>query len=210
MNPSTAYYRTARRDDAGAVAQLMEIAGEGIPSFLWLQSAEPGQTPLEIGAARAAREDGNFSYRNAVLAQLGDTVAGMLLAYRLPQPNADDIAALPTMPALLRPIIELEHEVPGSFYVNALAVFPQYQGQGLGGKLLSIAQERAQAVGCDTLSLQVFAENERAFRFYQRHGYELADRRPIVAHPCYPYSTEVLLVTRRLVEEKAPGLTVQA
>ncbi|NIA68512.1 GNAT family N-acetyltransferase [Pelagibius litoralis] len=196
MNPSLPFYRAARRDDARAVAQLIEIAGEGIPSFLWSQNAEAGQAPLDVGTARAAREDGNFSYRNVVLARLGDAVAGMLLAYRLPRPDAGDLAALPEIPALLRPLVELEYQVPGSFYVNALAVFPQYRGRGIGRALLTTAEERARAAGCDSLSLQVFAENERARLFYLRHGYGVVDRRPIVAHPCYPYSTEVLLLTR--------------
>lgn len=209
-NPALPRFRDARKTDARAVAQLIEIAGEGIAWFFWSQEAEPGQDPLEVGTARAARDNANFSYRNAVLAERGDAIAGMLLGYRLPTPSAADLAAVPELPALLRPLLELEYQVPGSFYINALAVFPQYRGHGLGGALLSIAQERARAAGCDSLSLQVFAENERAFRFYQRHGYELVDRRPIVAHPCYPYSTEVLLVTRSLADAKGRDLTAWA
>lgn len=210
LNTALPHFRDARKADARAVAQLIEIAGEGIAGFFWAQQAEQGQDPLDVGTARAARDEANFSYRNAVLAQRGDAIAGMLLGYRLPAPSAADRAAVPELPPLLRPLLELEHQVPGSFYINALAVFPQYRGQGLGGALLSIAQERARAAGCDSLSLQVFAENERAFRFYQRHGYAVVDRRPIVAHPCYPYSTEVLLVMRSLAEVKGRDLTAWA
>lgn len=208
--PALPRFRDARKSDARAVAQLIEIAGEGIAGFFWSQEAEPGQDPLDVGTARAARDDANFSYRNAVLAERGDAVAGMLLGYRLPTPSAADLAAVPELPPLLRPLLELEHQVSGSFYINALAVFPQYRGHGLGGALLSIAQERARAAGCARLSLQVFAENEGAFRFYQRHGYEVVDRRPIVAHPCYPYSTEVLLLTRSLDDVEGRDLTAWA
>ncbi|MGF1629772.1 MAG: GNAT family N-acetyltransferase [Kiloniellaceae bacterium] len=189
-------YRDARKDDARALAQLIEIAGEGIPGFLWAQQASDGRTALDVGAERAAREDANFSYRNAVVAHLDGKIAGMLLAYTLPAPRAQDLAELPAIPPLLRPLVELEYRVPGSFYVNALAVFPLFRGRGIGGALLDIALERARRAHCDRLSVQVFAENAGALRLYLRSGYRVADRRPIVAHACYPYSTEVLLMTR--------------
>ena len=198
MAASLPLYRDARRDDARALAQLIEIAGEGIPTFLWSQQARDGQTPLDVGTERAAREDANFSYRNAVVAHLDGRIAGMLLAYRLPPPSAKERAELPQIPALLRPLVELEYQVPETFYVNALAVFAAYRGAGIGASLLTIAQARARASGCDRLSVQVFAENEGARRLYQRCGYSVVDRRPIIAHACYPYSTEVLLLTRPL------------
>lgn len=189
-------YRDARRDDARALAQLIEIAGEGIPTYLWAQQAKLGQSPLDVGTERAAREDANFSYRNAVVAQVEGKVAGMILAYRLAAPSPEEIAELPQIPALLRPLVELEHRVPGSYYINALAVFAPCRGGGIGAALLDLAEARAAAADCDTLSVQVFAENEGACRLYRRSGYAVVDRRPIVAHECYPYSTEVLLMTR--------------
>ncbi len=199
VSPMT-QYRDARAGDARAIAQLIEIAGEGIPGFLWSQSVAPGQDPLDYGAERAARQDANFSYRNAVVAESGGAVVGMLLGYRLPQPTAEDLAALSDIPPLLRPLVDLEYQAPGSFYVNALGVFAALQGRGIGSALLAIAGQRARQAGCSLLSLQVFAENEAACRLYRRHGYAVVDRRPIIAHPCYPYSTEVLLMTRAVPE----------
>jgi len=196
MPASLPLYRDARKDDARALAQLIEIAGEGIPTFLWAQQAGEGRSALDVGTERAAREDANFSYRNAVVAHLDGKIAGMLLAYRLAAPGAQALAELPALPPLLRPLVELEYRVPGSFYVNALAVFPPYRGRGIGAALLDIALVSARRARCERLSVQVFAENEGAFRLYLRSGYRVVDRRPIVAHPCYPYSTEVLLMTR--------------
>lgn len=196
MAASSPLYRDARKDDARALAQLIEIAGEGIPTYLWAQQAGAGRSALDVGAERAAREDANFSYRNAVVAHVDGKVAGMLLGYPLAAPSAEEIAALRQVPPLLRPLVELEHRVPGSFYVNALAVFSPYRGNGIGTALLDIARQRARQARCPRLSVQVFAENQHAFRLYLRCGFRVADRRPIVAHQCYPYSTEVLLMTR--------------
>ncbi len=198
MAASLPRYRDARKDDARTLAQLIEIAGEGIPSYLWAQQARGDETALDVGAERAARDDANFSYRNTVVAHVDGKIAGMLLAYPLAEPSAEERAALPEIPALLRPLVELEYQVPGSFYVNALGVFEAYRRCGIGSALLAIAETRAAAAGCGSLSVQVFAENRAAHRLYERCGYAVADRRPIIAHACYPYSTEVLLMTRSL------------
>ncbi|HMO69118.1 MAG TPA: DUF6505 family protein [Novosphingobium sp.] len=35
--------RPARKSDAPVLARLIDIAGEGIPSYLWARAAEPGE-----------------------------------------------------------------------------------------------------------------------------------------------------------------------
>lgn len=196
MVGSLPLYRDARKEDARALAQLIDIAGQGIPSYLWSQQACADECPLDIGAERVLRDDVHFSYRNTVVAHVEGKIAGMLLSYRLPKPTAEELAELPHMPELLRPLVELEHRVIGSFYINALAVYEPYRRCGIGSALLAIAETRARTAGCERLSVQVFAENLEAFRLYQRCGYSVNERRPICAHDCYPYDTEVLLMTR--------------
>ena len=56
--------RDARPDDAPALATLIDYAGEGIPGWLWSQSAAPGQTAEQVGCERAAREEG-VEYKDA-------------------------------------------------------------------------------------------------------------------------------------------------
>jgi hypothetical protein len=53
--------RRATREDARALAELIEYAGDGIPGYLWSQSAKEGQPPLEVGIERVLREEANFS-----------------------------------------------------------------------------------------------------------------------------------------------------
>lgn len=198
MASSLPLYRDARKDDARALAQLIEIAGAGVPSYLWSQQVREGETALDVGAERVARGDASFSYRNSVVAHVEGKIAGMLLAYPLPEPTAEERAGLSRLPDLLRPLVELEHQVPGSFYINALAVFEPYRRHGIGSALLAIAETRAGNAGCETLSVQVLTENQGAYRLYRRCGYAVADRRPIVAGERYPDGTEALLMTRAL------------
>lgn len=188
-------FRWAAKSDGRAMAELIAIAGEGIPTFLWSQMAKEGQTPLDVGELRAMREEGGYSYKNAVLADIDGPVA-MLLAYPLPEPTNQDRAEAAELPPLLRPLAELEHEAPGSFYVNALAVRESQRGRGLGSALLDFAEDLARAKGCPQVSIQVFSQNEGAKRLYLRKGYRIADERPIVAHPCYPYDDRALLLLK--------------
>lgn len=187
--------RAASPGDCRALAELALIAGEGIPAFFWESSRQSGQAIEAVGAARLLSETENFSYRNIQLAELGGEVAGMLLAYRLPEPGpAEDLSGLPDF---IRPLIELEAQVPGSYYINMLACFPRYRGRGIGTALMDIVDDLAGREGCALSSLQVFSENRGALRLYQRLGYRVADRRPVIPHACHPYTAgEVLLLTR--------------
>ncbi len=174
----------------------MDIAGHGLPAYAWSLSAGEGQEPIDAGTERAAREDGNFSYRNAVVAEEDGEVVAMVLAYRLPDFGED--ASLDEVPEVLRPLLELELLAPGTFYVNGLATLPRYRGRGLASMLLEAARELAAEAGCDELSIQVFEQNEGALGLYERHGYRIAARRRAVPHPSYPYDGDVLLLTRKV------------
>ena len=48
-------FRAATKADAAALAVLVDIAGEGLPAYLWSTLKAPGQSILEVGRERAAR-----------------------------------------------------------------------------------------------------------------------------------------------------------
>lgn len=187
--------RPATLADCPRLAELIEIAGEGIASHLWSLAAGPGQRPIDVGIERAARPDACFSYNNAVVAEENGAVIAMLLAYRLNEEEVD----LQTLPDLLRPLVELEQLVPETFYINALAALPGYRNRGYGSMLLDAANAMALAAGCGELSVEVFSQNRAARRLYERHGYKVIAQRPIVAHPCYPYDEDIVLMTRPVI-----------
>lgn len=199
MNHSTLQtlcYRPAQRAEARELAELINIAGEGIPAVLWTDTARGARDPLDVGAHKAAREQANFSYRNARVAAAGGRVAGMVLAYRLPEPTFEDTAALAELPDLVRPMVELEHEVAGSYYVNALAVREGFRGRGIGTRLLRLLTPLARQAGCGSMSVGVFSENAGALRLYRREGFEVVAQRPIVAHPSYTRTDRTLMLIK--------------
>ena len=114
---------------------------------------------------------------------------GMLFTFPIEEEQeADDEPADP----ILTPYEELE--IPGSFYICALALLPGFRGRGVGTKMLSIAREQAHERGFDTLSLLVFEQNEGALRLYERNGFEVAGRAPVAPHELIDHTGDVLLM----------------
>jgi hypothetical protein len=115
-------YRPATKADASALAVLVDIAGEGLPAHLWSTLKAPGESILEVGRERATREEGGFTYRNAIVAEAGGEIAACLVGYRLD--DSYDLGNLEEIPELVRPLVLLEAKAPGSWYINVLATFP--------------------------------------------------------------------------------------
>jgi ribosomal protein S18 acetylase RimI-like enzyme len=128
------------------------------------------------------------------VAIVDNNIAGMLLAYRLPPPHRKE--PLDAYPEFIRPLIELEQCVPDTFYINMLASYPDYRGQGVASKLMDYAAVLASQSDCSTLSLEVFEENENAVRLYRRLGYSVLDQRDVIPHPCHTHRGKVLLFTK--------------
>ncbi len=118
-----AKFRAATKEDSYELARLFRISPGGVADYVWstLAPKYPGLTPLEIGARRFAREEGNFSYKNCVVAEQDGAVIGMLFTFAIEDGHeADDEPADP----ILKPYEELE--IPGSFYICALALLPGF------------------------------------------------------------------------------------
>lgn len=168
--------RPATPADAPALARLIDLAAEGLPHHLWTAMAAPGEDPWAVGARRAARDEGSFSYANATVLVHGNAVIGCLLGYPLPDvPEPFDPG---DTPPIFRPLLELEGLAAGSWYVNVLAIEAGWRNLGLGRRLLAHADRLAAETGRQGTSLIVADHNTAARRFYAREGYrEIASRR---------------------------------
>ena len=63
-------------------------------------------------------------------------------------------------------------------WLQAVFVRPVRQGSGLGDRLMAAAEAQARGAGVLQMELYVAAENARALRFYERHGFRVAGRLP--------------------------------
>lgn len=186
--------RRATPGDAVLLAGLIDLAGEGIPSYLWSEQAAPDESALAVGARRAARDEGGFSYRNAWILEHAGGCAGMLLGYVQPDPY--ETGRLEDLPPVVRPLVELEALRPGSWYVNAVAVPAGSRGLGHGSALMAHALRLAAAAHCRELSLIVAEQNLAAVALYRRLGYAAVARRPVVAVPGFSHGGDWVLMTR--------------
>lgn len=186
--------RRATITDATHLAALVDIAGEGFASYFWGRMAAAGQSPFEVGRARAMRDEGAFSWRNAHIAEADGQVAGALVGYVIDDPVDSQAAAEAS--DLVRPLLELEAEAPGHWYVNVLAVFPEYRGQGIGRALLAHADTLGRAAGTRGMAIIVASANDDAMRLYARAGYVETERRPLTPFPGYRRGGEWVLMTK--------------
>lgn len=75
----------------------------------------------------------------------------------------------------------MDHLPEGDWYVQAVAVDPEFRGSGIGSLLLEDAERRARAAGARRLALDVAVDNDGAKRLYARRGMTVVDRSPTVA-----------------------------
>ena len=166
--------REARASDAAHLVRFINMAADDLPLHFWRKSVGPEGDALAFGQERAARETGNFSYRNAWLAGIDGQIGACLLGYAAEEPGPID----PDTPAIFVPLLQLEALAPGSWYLNVLATYPDFRGKGLASALLARAEAIAAAAGHATISLIAADTHHDALRLYAAKGYRQIARRP--------------------------------
>lgn len=185
--------REARASDAGHLVRFINMAADDLPLHFWRKSVGPEGDPWAYGKERAARDTGNFSYRNAWLAEVEGEVAACLLGYPAEEePGPID----PETPAIFVPLLELEALAPGSWYLNVLATYEAFRGKGCGSALLAHAEEIARRAGHKTISLIAEDTHLDALRLYTGKGYREVARRPVVKGDWAVDAREWILFTK--------------
>lgn len=137
----------------------------------------------EVFVKLAARTDAQYSYCNALVAEAGGKVVGAIVGY--------DGARLYELRAPLQAMIvektgrtiDIEDETgAGEFYIDSLAVLPQYRGCGIGSKLLCAMREKAFAAGFSRVGLLVDVENPNAEALYTSLGFERVNPTTFLGH----------------------------
>ena len=185
----------AKREHANTLAHLVNLAGEGIPEYLWSLMKTDGESAMDVGRYRAEREEGGFSYTNAVVCIKDSELLGMILAY--PQDDPYELGDITQYSNVVRPLVELESLAPGSWYINAIATFEDYRGKGVARRLMENSEIRAHSSGCKEISLIVASKNIPARTLYASLGYQAVDSRPVVPYPGGMHGGDWLLMIKR-------------
>ncbi len=187
-------YRPAIREDSATMAELISLAGGGMVEFLFHDLIE-GVTPVQILANGLKNDRFPHTFKNAIVAVSGQDVVGVALSYPSQYHGVTE-ALRAFVPAERLDHLQAFYEtrVDNSLYLDSLAVFDEFRGQGVGGRLISLTKERALAAGFDTVSLIALADNAPALSVYRRHGFEVVADIPVEPHEYIPHQGGSLLL----------------
>ncbi|KQW75476.1 acetyltransferase [Ensifer sp. Root142] len=163
--------RPAERNEAAELAVLVDIASQGFAAWLWSGAVLGGatDTAFERGRNKLREDVGPGNWRDAVVADLDDEIAGVSIGYGIDA----SVAEIEAKHAVLEPLLALQRPVVGHWFIDSLGVYRHRRGRGIGRRLL--AHEIARA-GSAPVSLITESHNDRAQTLYRANGFEEAAR----------------------------------
>ena len=191
-------YGPAEKKDCAVLAELINMASEGVVEYLF-RDLVPGVTPVQLIAHNLENVDTPHCYKSAIVARDGDDVVGMTLSY------SSDFHYISDEMRDFFPPDRLEHlsdfyaaRVENSWYLDTLGVFEGHRRQGIGEKLISLTKDKAVENGYNALSLIVFADNELALPVYKRTGFEIVRKVELGANEYIHHEDGSLLLNCKL------------
>lgn len=190
-------FRPARPEDASDLAILLDAASRRVVAWFWSTIAAPSQSWFEVGRHRIRNVPDSPSYhtRWQVAEQNGVTI-GAFFGFSLPDPY--DMEDLSELDPVLHPMVQLEEVAKGCWLLQAVAVFPEWRGQGHGRTLIERACEAARTAGHARIVLQVESPNTGAIAAYHACGFAEWTRAPFVPFPGSDDSGDWILMARDL------------
>ncbi|HEV7307897.1 GNAT family N-acetyltransferase [Ensifer sp.] len=185
--------RPAERREAAELAILVDIAAHGFASWLWYGSVQHGvtDTAFERGRNKLREDQGPGNWRDALVAEVDDEVAGLSVAYAIGADVSEVVAGHP----VLEPLLALQRQIAGHWFIESLGVYRHQRGRGVGGSLLAREFKRA---GPAPVSLITESHNMKAQALYRANGFDEAAR--VEAVPLFEESKkhDWVLFTRKV------------
>ncbi|OAP34446.1 acetyltransferase [Sinorhizobium glycinis] len=159
--------RPAMRSEAAELAILVDIASHGFASWLWYGGvlSKSAETAFEHGRNRMRQDSGLGTWRDAVVAVLGDEIVGVAISYAIDT----SISEIEPKHPVLAPLLALQKQVVGHWFIDSLGVYTAHRGKGIGRALLENEFSRA---GKAPVSLITESHNDKAQSLYRVKGFE--------------------------------------
>lgn len=189
MNNSISF-RNATIDDALFIAKGFHMA--------MLYDDATDEQISKFARNICVREDVLYSWCNTVIVEVDGKQAGMLTAY---DGRYYHDMRVQTM-NLVKQYLEVEfpgmedEAVAGEYYLDSLAVMPEYRGRGIGRQLLQQGIENGRTLDLD-ITLAVDPVNTRAKKLYQSLGFKPSGTLFIFGHDY----EKMVIATRRKMEQ---------
>jgi len=192
------HIRKATPQDARIIAELADMAEEGMLVADWRQQPGGQDDPLAIGEKVVLDTENALYYENVSLAEENNQIQGMVLLRQVVQKSLEDIAPILEKEPEFFVVWELVQQTTDHLYIHALAVYQDFRQKGLGQKLLDYAVQHTKDRGYDKLSLLAYEQNQKALPLYIRNDFQIMDRRPIPKESDVAYEGDLLLMTKNL------------
>jgi len=192
--------RPAIRTDAADLTILDNLAGHSIPLVFWRDQSTSDRTEdaLAHGRDRLADDDAFYNWKKARVAIANDMIAGMHITYVMPEPD-EEVESIKQSSAAFKPVFELYDLCTDHWFIDALAVYPSQQGNGIGKMLFDDSIATGKTNGATTMSLIVEDTNEAAYGLYSSYGFEVVTQKSFIPFEGAREINEWLLMSRSLV-----------
>ena len=194
--PMEPVFREATADDAGPIALLAHVAGQGharISTYDLIVPGPPGPTAqriylikrivsaqtvsmLHYSHHRVALVDGRVAACAGALSSGDASMFAFITALQETGWNEGEISLMRSGVAIYS---RVEPPVPpNSWAIENIAVLPEYRRLGLASRLLELALGEGRRAGHRSVQLAIHIGNKAALALYQKHGFEVvAERR---------------------------------
>lgn len=189
--------RAGNAADAANIAVLVDMAGRGLLNWYWSLLCEPGESAFARGRARIRNNPDLVAYCGKwTIAEIDGDVAGACTGYILDAHPTDD----GDNSDVYAPAHELEAMVGGSWFLMALAVFPEHRRRGAATMMLADAENRARTASSSQMSLLVQSVNTDAVLLYRASGFQEVARRAYIPFPGSRDEGDWILFTKEVAK----------
>lgn len=163
-NPSI-IIRPATIDDAPNIAWAVLIA-VGVENITQ-------EMVLNVSHLLCEREDTLYSWRNTSVAEINGAYAGSLTSYKGIDYKDLRSVSFPIMRDKLGcDFMDMENETEeGEYYLDSLAVWPEFRGKGIASLLIQNAIQQAKNWGIPRVTLVVDPDHTGVKRLYEKEGF---------------------------------------
>ena len=172
--------RKANPKDAITIAELMFFA---MSEILYEFIGERNEEKSKLFLSHLITTDNNqYSYQNTWVIEYDDKIAGSFTLYDGGKLNE-----------LRQPVIELLNEnynrqinpqdetEAGEYYIDTIAIFPEFRGKGLGNIVLDYIIEEFAHQQNVTLGLLVDFTNPKAKKLYESKGFKVVGEKQLMS-----------------------------
>ena len=197
LGVETMTVRQATIGDTRHLAQFAIMAHGGCNEALY-DGLVPDQSIESVLEPSYSQSGTTAFYENHWIDEQDGGVAGGMHAFSFDNWENDppDTRIPEERYGILQPFINLPAH--GTYHVNALSTYPEFCRRGIASSLLSLACEQAKEKAFTEISLYVFEENVGALVLYEKFGFKVVGREPVVEHPLILYTGELFLMAATL------------